>query len=103
MTTQEMELAIVTAVVEDLLAEGFELRVDDGGDEQERVDTPAAAIDALTAVDSSDLFVFKHGQCTGFVSFVFGNDGYDVICDNSVWLEPYLARATQLSDEMQGA
>ena len=103
MTKQEMELAILTAVVEDLLAEGLELRVDDGDGEKVLYDGVAATIDALTAVDASDLFVFMRGQCIGFVSFIFGNDGYDVVADNSVWLEPYLARATQLSDEMQGA
>ena len=102
MTKQEMELAIITAAVEDLLAEGFRLTVDDGGEEAAIEQTVPAIIDALTAVDEAVLYVYK-GKAVGMIDFVFGNDGYDVIADNSLWLEPYLARATMLSDEMQEA
>lgn len=103
MTEQEMELAIITAAVEDLLAEGFRLTVDDGEEEAAVEQTVPSITDALyAAVDEAVLYVYK-GKAVGMIDFVFGNDGYDVIADNSLWLEPYLARATMLSDEMQEA
>jgi hypothetical protein len=37
----------------------------------------------------------------GWVRFIYGNDGWDVMNDYSTVLEPYLIKTNALIDEMQ--
>lgn len=99
MTPQKMEESIVKTALADLLSAGFTLTVDDGAGEQEVPQSVDALYEALSAVDDSTLWVYRDKRNVGCVYLVFGNDGYDVIADNTVWLEPYLAGATALSEK----
>jgi hypothetical protein len=84
-----MECRIVTKVVRDLLKAGFLLNVYNGGDDNEHeLPKPSTkANEVLAAMDATDdeyLIVFKADDLkAGFswVRFVYGNDGYDVVCD----------------------
>lgn len=92
MNKKEMEAAIVRNAVHELLDHGFTLSVDNGGDDYE-IDrsTDAEAIIAELGHTDEDRLLARTGDVIkGWVHFVYGNDGYDVICDMTVSLEPYL-------------
>jgi hypothetical protein len=80
---QEVERKIVTRVVTDLLNAGFELSVNNGGDEDEIPFTTDrdVVLNTMFATDSEHLFARKDEPHHRYVFFVYGNDGYDVIAD----------------------
>lgn len=77
-----------------LKAAGYTLdRVFNGGDEDEPVRTEAEAIAEIMAVDDAYLYVLR-GREESYVRFVMGNEPFEVICDNTVNLEPVLGPLT---------
>lgn len=87
-----IELRIVRTTIRALSKAGYESRVWDG--EATTRGTERALIDAAFAVDDAYLIAYRppvseHLGWTrvGWVRFVFGNDGWDVICDYSSSLE----------------
>ena len=96
MNRENAELAIISAVVEALHAAGYDLALDNGGDElaMERTRDKEAILRNMRNTDSETLFALK-GETNGLlrngrVFFVYGNDGHDVIADNSASLESIL-------------
>lgn len=107
---QTIERRIIRKAVEDILAAGCTIRVHDGDGftSQERLSTVEDVMDQIMATDEEELYVYypaaHNGKFTmGTISLVYGNDGYDVIADNSVALEPLLAGATTLADQIAEA
>lgn len=100
---QEIELAVVTAAVSEILANGFTIRVHDGEDVSEPLTEKAIILDRMFDVDDEWLLVYRDGKRFGQVYLVYGNDGYDVICDNSISLEPYLTEASALTNRYMEA
>ncbi len=101
MNIEQMQTAIITKTVEDLLNAGFYLAVFDS----EEITTPITKnkdviIDALQTTDYDFLFCYSAPDSgrQGFVMFVYGNDGYDVISDYTVNLEPALASVNVYAD-----
>ncbi len=101
---QLVEKKIVRRMVSDLLKAGFALNVDNGGDDME---LPKPSTDkklvlaTLFATDDERLFVYKPVECGGYVGwvwFVYGNDGNDVINDYSVNMESHMAGVKKLAD-----
>jgi len=92
MNKKEMEAVIVRNAVHELLDHGFTLSVDNGGDDYEidRSVDAEAVIAELGHTDEDRLMARTGDVIKGWVHFVYGNDGYDVICDMTVSLEPYL-------------
>ena len=103
MTVQEMDRLVITKTVEVLIAAGAVLSVDDGGEGWAvRSSTDKNAIvEAVTAVDDCMLSVRGADAVHGWVRFVLGNDGYDVINDHSARLEETLAPVFALCDELE--
>ena len=119
---QAIEKAIATAAVDQLLAAGFRLGVNDGEEITIRQSTDKAAImAALFTTDEDWLLVWDKGSVDGepvwnghgaptskrtghdhWVRFVYGNDGFDVISDYTVSLEEHLTNATAKADEYEG-
>lgn len=101
---QRIEIAIVRRVVKDALAAGYALDVDDGGDElaAKGVTTEKAAMDALLNTDEDRLW-FTSADKRGWVRFVYGNDGWDVINDYSdnPATEALLAGALALAERQE--
>jgi hypothetical protein len=101
---QEIEKRIVTKVVDDLLAAGYALNVDDGGEDPFVFDHPLTSreqiLGALINTDEDYLYAFKGKDQVGWVRFVYGNDGWDVICDYIVNLEAALKGAHDLVEEL---
>ena len=91
---QMVEKEIVTAVVVALLNEGFTLAVDNGdnnGKEYEIVSRIATrVITALFETDEARLYAVKDHKPVGWVYFVYGNDGWDVISDYTTNLTKFI-------------
>ena len=107
MNAREMEAAIVRNAVHELLDHGFTLSVDNGGDDYEidRSVDAEAVIAELMNTDEDRLMARTGHVIKGWVHFVYGNGGYDVICDMTVSLEPYLPDTLAIAEgyaEMAG-
>lgn len=99
----EMESLVIGRAIQDLLAAGYAISVDDGGDELAlQPSTDAKAIlEALFSVDQEHLCVSKVGTSfRGWVFLVHGNDGWDVISDYTTNLEEALQGTNALADAL---
>lgn len=81
-----VEARIVRKTVRALLKAGFQLNVDNGGDCEElahATDDRHALLAVLMDTDDEYLTVYRPGRDTrvGWVRFVYGNGGWDVISD----------------------
>jgi len=103
MDRQDMERAIVRNAVFELLDHGFSLSVDNGGDDYEidRSRDGDAVLAELMNTDEDRLLARDGDALRGWVFFVYGNDGYDVICDMTVSLEPYLPETLALAETLE--
>lgn len=96
-----VEVDVVTRTVDALLAAGWALATWDGEEVRPAVPTTdrAAILAELMEVDDEYLMGYAHrshwsdpvGRSGAWVRFVYGNDGYDVISDYTLSLEPELA------------
>lgn len=101
---QRIERRIATAAAKGLIADGYRVAVFDG----EEIVLPAtddvsAVLAAMFSTDEDHFFVYpdEGGQRVGWVQFVYGNDGWDVIADHTTNLESSLQAATELADELE--
>lgn len=109
----EVERRIVTQVVDDALAAGYRLTVSlERGFDWDTMLTGSRdrqkILEEAFAGDECHVFVHlpvgplrgRGGKldCIGWVYFVYGNDGYDVISDYSTSLEALLKPANALAD-----
>jgi hypothetical protein len=100
---QEVERKIAAAFINQALAAGFTISIDNGGDEDEET-KPSNNQDEILAgmfqTDEEHLYVWNptNGKRVGWVFFVYGNDGWDVISDYSVNMEPLMSEANKISD-----
>lgn len=103
MTNRDHEDQIVRQAITDLLAAGYSLNLMNGGDDYE---LPAFTTDFETiykemkATDEDRLFARKANTPKGWVYFIYGNDGYDVINDYTMSLEDALKGVNALSDKL---
>lgn len=96
---QKVEREICTAVVDALLAAGFTISVDNGGDSNELSDSSdrVAILAAMFLTDDEYLHAGKDGHPVGWVRFIYGNDGYDVMSDYTVNLEAFIGDGTPVA------
>jgi hypothetical protein len=104
---QEVERKIATAVIDAALAAGLKLNVDNGGDTEELVepsDKKHEILEAMFAADEDRLYFYRSGDKVpfGWVYFVYGNDGWDVVNDYTTNLEQYMTEANKISDYYSG-
>jgi hypothetical protein len=103
---QHIERRIVRATIAALLAADYLLGVKDGINGGEVVlkfsKDPDEIFKAMFSTDDDELMVFKPDQPQqyGFVQFVYGNDGYDVIHDHTVNLGDVLQPVSELADRL---
>jgi hypothetical protein len=96
---REIEIKIIKATVKALLKAGFTLSVFDGEEDflieenHGSADTKAIYA-ALYETDEDYLNAWKDGERFGWVRFIYGNDGWDVINDYTVNLEPWIGEGT---------
>lgn len=78
-----IEKRIGRMLVKTALAAGYMISIDNGGDEDEITDsTDLKAINAaMRQTDEERIYFRCKGKKTEWVYMVYGNDGYDVVCD----------------------
>jgi hypothetical protein len=95
---QELERKIVTRVIKDGIAAGFTIDVYDGEEFVLKGSTDVKKIlSVMFTTDEDSLYLKKYG-IAGWVAFIYGNDGHDVIHDYSTNLEDVLKGAEELAD-----
>jgi len=98
---RELEERIASVIIEDALAAGYLLSVYDGEDYVlVRSKNKVTVLTAMFSTNEDHLVVYRPGQRrAGWVRFVYGNSGWDVVCDYTCNLEHIMTRANALSDE----
>ena len=95
---QEVERKIAKALVKEALAAGYTVTVDYGDGETGKLSSLKAILAAMFQGDEDRLHMYNPtNQYIGWVYFVYGNDGYDVISDYTN-LEPIMGAANKISD-----
>lgn len=99
----KLEQRIVKMTVDALLAKGYTLSVFDGEEEHTATKERKAIIDALMETDEDYLNVSSSDNTVnlGWIRFIYGNDGYDVISDYTTNLDEDLAGVNAFA-ESQG-
>lgn len=106
MDVEEMELKVIETALDSLLDAVYFISVYDGGAYPVKKSRDKQQIlDGLGSVEVESLIVYEAVgvgyKTVGSINLVHGNDGWDVIADNSSNLEPILSNATQISEELQ--
>lgn len=96
---QAVERAIAKQTIADLLAAGCTIDVTADGESEYKGKDAATILAAMFQFD--DCFLEVSGTQHGWVRFVFGNDGYDVISDYTINLEGILKDANALADRIE--
>ncbi|NIE78367.1 hypothetical protein F3J45_28475 [Pantoea sp. Ap-967] len=99
---QMIERLIAREAIKGLIADDYKISVFDGEQTTLKDSTDAAAIEAaMFTTDEDQLHVtHQHVGEQGWVLFIYGNDGHDVIADNTVNIEPALKGASELADKI---
>ena len=102
---QRMERAVISALVKAGLEAGYSIGVHNGEElVLNRSTSYKAVMAAIMSVDEEHIFFFnaETGKRVGWVFLVYGNDGWDVICDYTTNLEAIMKRPNKVSDRLQG-
>lgn len=76
-------------------------KIDNGDDTTKRLADRDAILREMFATDDERLLLYRKGRAGGWVSLVYGNDGFDVISDYTTNLEGVLKPANELADRME--
>ena len=103
---QKVERSIVRRVVLDAIKAGLEVNINNGGDGfelQNPTNKSKVILQEMFATDEEHLVLYKDGKFLGWVFFVYGNSGWDVICDySSSWtLEELMKNANELANKWE--
>lgn len=101
---QKIEKQIAARCIAELLEAGFDITVNDGEEDTViRSTNPSEIAEAMMSSDEDYLIV--HSAQTdlrsGWVRFIYGNDGPDVINDYTVNLEPFLKSTIALGEALE--
>lgn len=95
-----VERRIVLALIDQALAEGYELSVNDGEEQHPWTTDRAAVVADIMNTDEDRLYLRKNHQ-TAWVFLVYGNEGWTVICDYSTSLEALLEPVNKLAERLE--
>ena len=96
--TRRIERTIIRRIVLDAVKAGYTVGVHNGEElVLKGATTVTAVLDKLFSVDEEYLFVYKEGKRIGWVLFVYGNGGWDVVTDYSPRLAEIMIRAEELA------
>lgn len=100
---QKVEREIAAQVIKDVLAAGYTIDVNNGEDTVIAKSADADKIlAAMFTTDQDTLMVYEvtsDAASFGWVTFIYGNDGYDVVHDYTTNLEAVMTNATKLADD----
>jgi hypothetical protein len=102
-TRQKIEKWIARKFIRVALAAGYAISLDNGGHafEFEHSTDFKFIIGEMHATDEERLHLSKDGKHIGWVFFVYGNDGWDVICDYTANLEHLMPEVSQLAERLE--
>jgi hypothetical protein len=86
---RQMELLIAKAFVKQAINAGFTISIDTGEDETRPYKRIKSVLCAMFSVDDEKLRIWKDRKRIGWVRFVYGNDGPDVINDYTTNLDEF--------------
>lgn len=98
-----LEDKVIDSTINELLGHGFALSVNDGEETTLLASQDKQAIKAaMQTTDEDYLLVHRTAahKSFGWVRFIYGNDGWDVISDYTTNLEQFLTATNALTDEM---
>jgi hypothetical protein len=96
---QEVERKIATAVITAAIAAGYSITVDDGDDDViVRSKDIEAILASMFSTGQDTLYMYQQDRCFGWVLFIYGWGGWDVINDYTTNLEPIMGEAKAISD-----
>ncbi len=102
---QMIERRIAEEVITQALAAGFLISVEDGEEiTLKKSRGKAKILEAMFTTDEDRLYFTKPGQKegdSGWVYFVYGNDGWDVINDYTTNLEEMMKPVNALIDKIE--
>jgi hypothetical protein len=102
---QMVEREIAQQFIKDALAAGYTLEVNDGEENTYKGTDADAILAAMFTTDEDYLFLYlpalanRSGKADGWVRFIYGNDGWDVICDYTTNLEHLMNNVNAISDK----
>lgn len=103
-TRQAIETRIATEFVTEALKAGFAISLSDCDDESimtvDKSTDKAVILAAMFGTDDERLYLTQNGKRCGWCWFVYGNDGWDVICDYTTNLEPIMPNVEALADKI---
>jgi hypothetical protein len=96
----ELEWDIALALVKSAIGHSYTIEVDYGDDETVKgLTTVVDVMNVLFEADDEHLFL-TGGDCgDGWIYLVYGNDGYDVISDYTVNLDPLMDEPDKISNK----
>jgi hypothetical protein len=99
-----LEKRIARVIVRDAIKAGYFLNVNNGGDENELlmpVGYPEMVLEKMFQTDEEHLLIYNptNGKQIGWVFFVYGNDGWDVVNDYTTNLESIMRNANKIADK----
>lgn len=109
-----IEKRIIRKLIADLLQAGYRLSVFDGEEETPKhsewgTTDARILLKAVYETDEDYIYVYHQPsangllpQSAGWVRLVYGNSGWDVICDYTVNLETALAGVNALASQIEG-
>lgn len=106
-TRQKIERQIARKTAKDLIAAGYSVAVFDGEEIALEASTDVRAImAAMFSTDEDYLFAMTPSEDgkmkrAGWVRFIYGNTGFDVINDYTTNLETALAGTNALADQLE--
>jgi hypothetical protein len=98
---QKVEREISTALIRELLRQGFHVSVDNGEEETKPMAKESAILAAMFQCDEDRLYAWRDADRFGWVYLVYGNDGWDVISDYTVNLECAMGPANKVADQYE--
>lgn len=101
-TRMGIERRIARQAARDLIAAGYTVTVHDGETKTLKHSTNLRAIvGAMFTTDDDYLLAYDGTRCVGWVRFIYGNDGYDVINDYTTNLETVLTETHKLALKLE--
>jgi hypothetical protein len=96
---QKVEVTILRRVIREALKQGYEIAVYDGEERFPASNKFEVILSHAYNTDEDILFFIEEGREVGWVKFVYGNDGWDVISDYLMSLESFMKPIHQWVDE----
>lgn len=100
---RQIERLLAREAATRLITAGYALTVNDGEDDTLKASKDVAAVLlAMFTTDEDWLIVLDSaGTRKGWVRFIYGNDGYDVVNDYTVNLEPIMSEVNKVADKLE--